>query len=164
MKNSGGIGVGSASIVLVFAVLSLTVFSLITYVVASNDKALVVAEAQLVKGFYEADSLSERIVAEILASDYIPASIQGIDIEHYWDMYLDAEVVEFTCPVSDKKALYVRFAAREDSHDILTWRMYDTDEWDFNDRLNVWLGPGVGIDIGGDLDFWPGLGLFMDDD
>ena len=164
MSNKGGIGVGSASIVLVFAVLCLTVFSLITYVVASNDKALVTAEVQLVTGFYEADALSERITAEILEADYIPASVQGIDIEHYWDMYMDAEVVEFTTPVSDKKALYVRLAVRGDSHDVLNWRMYDTDEWDFNDRLNVW-HPGVGIDLGDGFDFWPGgLGLFMEDD
>ena len=54
MKN-GGIGVGSASIVLVFAVLCLTVFSLITLVVAGNDKVLVDAGAKLVTAYYEAD-------------------------------------------------------------------------------------------------------------
>jgi len=42
--GKSGIGVGSASIVLVFAILCLTIFSLITYVVAGNEKALVDAK------------------------------------------------------------------------------------------------------------------------
>jgi len=161
--NKGGIGVGSASIVLVFAVLCLTVFSLITYVVASNDKALVEAEARLVKGYYEADALAELVVAEILDSDVIPLSLHGINIEAEWDMWLDADVVEFTCPVSERKALYVRLAVRQDSYDVLVWRMYDTDEWNFDDRINVWPGP-PGIDIDEDMDFWSGLDLWSDDE
>ena len=144
--RKGGIGVGSASIVLVFAVLCLTVFSLITYVVASNDKALVEAEADLVKGYYQADALAERIVAEILDSETAPASVQGVDVETSWDSSLDAEVAEFSCPVSDKNALYVRLALHEDSYDILSWKMYNTDEWSFDDRIDVWQGPS-GTDI-----------------
>jgi len=155
--NKGGIGVGSASIVLVFAVLCLTVFSLITYVVAANDKALVDAEASLVTGYYEADALAERIVAEILDTDLIPSSVQGIDIETNWDMYLDAELVEFSCPVADRNALYVRLALRSDSYDILSWRMYNTDEWSFDDRINVWQGP-QGTEIADPMEAWFGLG------
>ena len=153
-ENKGGIGVGSASIVLVFAVLCLTVFSLITYVVASNDKALVDAEARLVTGFYEADALAERVIAEILESGLVPGNVQGVDIESQWDDFLGAELVEFTCPISEKKALYVRLAVYENSHDVLSWQMYDTDQWDFNDRLNVWPGSVGDIDI---MDFMPGL-------
>ena len=158
--NKGGIGVGSASIVLVFAVLCLTVFSLITYVVAANDKALVLAEARMVAGYYEADALAERIVAEILDSDHIPPTIQGISIETHWDMHLDAEVVEFACPASDKKALYVRLAIRYDSFDVLSWRTYDTDEWSFDDRMNVWSGSG-GFELGDPLNVFSGLDMFF---
>ena len=154
--EKGGIGVGSASIVLVFAVLCLTVFSLITYVVAANDKSLVETEAQLVTGYYEADALAERIVAEILNTDVFPESVHGVNIETDWDGYLDAYIVEFSCPISDRNALYVRLAVHEDSYDVLSWRMYNTDEWSFDDRINVWPGP-PGIDIGDDMDVWSGL-------
>ena len=116
--NKGGIGVGSASIVLVFAVLCLTVFALITLVVAGNDKALVDAEAQLVIGYYEADALAELILVEILESDTIPTVVRGINIESVWNKELGAEIVFFFCPVTDNKALYVRLAIRDDSYDI----------------------------------------------
>jgi len=139
--NKGGIGVGSASIVLVFAVLCLTVFSLITFVVAGNEKALIDAEAQLVTGYYEADALAERVLAEIVTSDHIPSMAQGVRIERLGrDEYTDFDTVFFFCPISDQKALYVRLASSDGSFDILDWRMLDTDEWEFDDSLNVWTG------------------------
>jgi len=152
--NKGGIGVGSASIVLVFSVLCLTVFTLITFVVAGNEKALVDAELHLVKSYYEADTLAEQILTEVLsAEDILPGNFHGVDVETYWDGELDADIVRYSCPVTDIKTLYVELAVRHDSFDILDWRMRDTDEWEFDDSLNVWFGD----------DDMPGL-WFGDDD
>jgi hypothetical protein len=141
MNKGGGVGVGSASIVLVFAVLCLTVFSMITYVVAGNHVALAQAEARMVKAFYEADALAERILAEILEADYTPETVLGVDIESEWVWDLDAEYVRFLSPISDNKSLYVRLAIRFDSYEILSWRMWDEDEWTFDEGWDVWLGP-----------------------
>ena len=139
-KGGGGVGIGSASIVLVFAVLCLTVFSLITFIVAGNDKALVAAEAQLVIAYYEADTLAEQIIAEIISAKTIPASVLGIDIETDWDMDADAEVAFFYCPISESKALYVRVDISDETYGILSWKMRDTDEWAYDDTLDLWPG------------------------
>jgi len=138
--NKSGVGVGSASIVLVFAVLCLTVFSLITYVVAGNDKALIDAKVGLVTGYYKADTQAEQILAELLAADTVPGRILDVDINTRFDEYLDMETTYFFCYVSDIKALYVRLAIHDDSYDILSWRMYDTDDWVFDGSMNVWPG------------------------
>jgi len=140
MKRSG-IGVGSASIVLVFAVLCLTVFSLITLVVAGNDRTLVDTEVQLVMGYYEADALAEHIVAEIVQADTIPDSVRGIDIMADFDHESGAEIAYFFCPISNQKELYVRLALNGNSCDILSWRMWDTGDWVVDDNLEVWQGP-----------------------
>ena len=161
--NKGGIGVGSASIVLVFAVLCLTVFSLITYVVAANDKALVDAEARLVTGFHEADALAERIVAEILDSDETPGTILGIEVEAAWDWESEAEIVYFSSPVSDRRSIFVRLAIHGDSYDIISWRMYDTNEWSFDDSISVWSGP-TELEMGDPLDVFTGLDMLIGDD
>jgi hypothetical protein len=137
--GKGGIGAGSASMMLVFAVLCLTVFSLIAFVVAINDKTLAEAEAQLVIGYYEADTLAEQILAEILKSEVTPDSILGIDIDVDWDWDLLAETVRYFCPISERKALYVKLAIRDETYDILSWRMWDTDEWTIEGGLDVWL-------------------------
>jgi len=138
--NKGGIGIGSASIVLVFAVLCLSVFSLIAFVVAGNEKALVDSEAELVVKYYETDKLAEQIAADIQNADIIPETIRDIEIKTQWDHEMEADVVYYLCPISEKKSLYVRLAVYIDSYDIMAWRMVDTDEWEYDDSLNVWQG------------------------
>ena len=138
--NKGGIGVGSASIVLVFAVLCLTVFSLIAFVVARNDKALADAEAKLVIGYYEADTQAERILAEILESGAIPETALGVEVQSGWDMEREADIVYYVCPLSEQKELYVKVAVLADSIDIISWQMLDIGEWEADDSLGVWLG------------------------
>ena len=133
-------GIGSASIVLVFAVLCLTVFSLISYLVAGNDKALVAAEAELVTGYYKADYLAEQILAEIIETGAIPEEVRGVGVWSEWDMEQNADIIHYACPVSDTKELYVKLAISDGTHRILSWMMVDTDEWEFDDTLDVWLG------------------------
>jgi len=142
MNKGSGVGVGSASIVLVFAVLCLSVFSLITFVVSGNSKALADTEARLVVGYYEADLLAERILAEIMGSDVIPDNILGIDIDVSWDWETGAEVVQYVCQLpGSEKWLYVKIAFNMESYDILSWRLWNTGEWVIDEGMDVWLGP-----------------------
>lgn len=138
--NKGGLGVGSASMVLVFAVLSLTIFSLITFVVAGNDRALVEAQSELVVGYYNADSAAERILAELLDADSIPQELLGTNIGRAWNEERQLETIYFFYPINEIKALYVNVVIEDKTFDILSWRMYSTDEWVFDDRLPVWQG------------------------
>jgi len=155
--SKDGIGVGSASIVLVFAVLCLTVFSLITLVVAGNDKSLVDTEAQLITSYYEADTLAEYIIADIAAAGDIPASVRGIDIEADREWDTGAMVASFVCPISEQKELFVRVSFLQDSYDIQVWRMLDIGEWVVDNSINVWQGPDE-VDFGDPLDAVTGLG------
>jgi len=136
--NSGGIG--SASIVLVFAVLCLTIFSVISLVPALTSQRLIEAEMQLVQDFYNADTLAEQILAEILAADFVPDSALGVDISAYWDWDLLAEVVSFYYMVTETRMLHVELILDYNAYQITSWRMYDLAEWEAYDRLNVWTG------------------------
>jgi len=134
-------GIGSASIVLIFVVVCLTIFTVVSFVTASTEEALINTELQLVREYYEADALAEQILAEILStSGEIPESIRGIEIYAHWDWDSLAEIVAFVCPVSDVMDLYVVVAIRDDSYEILVWRMYRAGEWEADDTLNVWQG------------------------
>ena len=146
--NKGGIGVGSASIVLVFAVLCLTVFTLITFIVARNDKALVDAEARLVTNYYSADTLASQVLTDIMLSGGElpePPVVRGIYVnvmDHYDPEY---ETVYFICHVSTVKALHVKADVYEDRYEVTSWKLLDTDEWIYDDSLPVW---------GSDDDWW----------
>ena len=136
--NSGGLGVGSASIILIFAVLCLTVFSLITFYVAENDKALVDAKAEAVVSFYEADARAEAVVAEIMSSDTLPATINGVSIHSEIMQESMMEIIYFMTQISNISALYVSLTHSDNSFNILSWKMVITDEWNIDDSLNVW--------------------------
>jgi len=135
--NKSGIGAGSASIILVFAVLCLTIFSLITYVVAGNDRVLVDAKVNLVTGYYQADAAAERVIFNLFDSGEAPGSVE---IHHGFDETLNTDVTFFSYPISDTKSLFVSLLLHDDSYDILSWRMYNTDEWEYDGSLNIWTG------------------------
>ncbi|MCL2627781.1 MAG: hypothetical protein FWD44_03675 [Oscillospiraceae bacterium] len=139
MKSSG-IGVGSISIVLVFTVLSLTVFSLIMLYVSGNDKALVDAKAEAVKNYYSADAEAEAILAEIMSSENLPESINGSAIYSEFDSINMTEKISFVAPISETTALYVNIVRKDDNFDILSWKMVMIDTPGYDGSLNLWPG------------------------
>ena len=133
-------GVGSASIVLIFAVLCLTIFTMISYASAMADEVLIRREVDLVKNFYAADVLAEQVLHEILISEGTPDNVLGIEIDSYWDMMLWAERVSFIVPISETNELYVVVVIGEHSYEILTWRMQLIGEWEPFFEWNLWQG------------------------
>ena len=139
--NRGGIGVGSASIVLIFAVLCLTIFSLISFIVTQNTKSLVSAEAELVSGYYRADAAVEIILDELLSADFIPTSIQGISINFEEGLSSEINIVNFAYPLYnyESKEIFVRVAIDNNSYEILSWRLIDNAEWVAENEANILL-------------------------
>ena len=137
----GGIGVGSASILLVFAVLCLTIFSVITLRTATTDMAMTEFWKESVTAYYDADSLAESIVSEILGLEDIPTFVQGIDINTELINDTDGKMVSFSLPVSEQKELYVRLAIFSGFHETLEWKLRDACGWVvFDDGFDLWPG------------------------
>ena len=136
--NRGNVGIGSASIMLVFTVLCLTVFSLISYTVAENEKILIETEARLVTNYYEADMLAERILAEIMASEQVPQSVFGIEINTCLQSFPDAILISFSSAVNETTNLSVEAVISGDLLSIITWRMINEEYWIADESLNVW--------------------------
>ena len=143
--NKGGMGVGSSSIMLIFSVLCLAVFSLISLSVAGNDKALVDTEAKLITGYYKADELAERILTTLIASGgTLPDEVLGVKIDYEKTEDSSQEIATYQCPISDIKELVVKAAVHKDStaFDIIMWKMVNTDDWVIDDSMPVWSGDG----------------------
>lgn len=138
MNNKSGLGVGSASIILVFAVLCLTIFALISFTAANVDRSMSEISLKTAKEYYEADTLAECILAEILEAEIMPETVRGVDIITEWDAF--ADYVMFSCPVSETKSLFVKVAMYIDSYDIIAWQMQEAGEWETDGGLSVWTG------------------------
>jgi hypothetical protein len=136
MGNSG-IGIGSSSIVLVFAVLCLTIFSMISLTIATSERTLTDAEVEMVVNYYLADALAEEILAYIrIAGNAVPQTIQGISIQQ--EREEDILFLSFINPITELKGLYVRIALRNNVYDILQWRMIDLLDWVPDTSIVVW--------------------------
>ena len=137
--------VGSASIILIFSILCLAIFTAISFVTALTEQNLIETEVRTVKAYFAADTLAEQVLAELLSLSWYderPEEILGIEIMVDWD---DAswwlETISFVSNISETKELYVQVELHEDgSYEILTWRIYGIGEWEADERLNVWQG------------------------
>ena len=132
-------GVGSASIVLIFAVLCLTIFALITFSVAERERVLVEREAELVIGFYRADAIAEIFLAELLNENVTPDTTYILDIVSARCGITNTELTNFNVKVSDTMILAVSVIASDEWYDILSWRILNTREWVADTGLDVWI-------------------------
>lgn len=138
--NRGGIGVGSASILLIFTVLCLAVFAMISFSTASTDRAMTDSWEKTVQEYYDADLLAEQILSEILAADKMPGAVLGIDLVTEADSQAKAVTVTYYVPVSEAKQLCVRVSLSERTYEVLEWRVLNTGEWDAGGGMTIWLG------------------------
>ena len=106
--------VGGTSLITIFAVLCLIVFTLLTLstVVASRDLAERSHDA--VTAYYAADSQAEQIFAQLRAGE-IPA---GVTVEENRYCY--------TCPISDTQFLSVELMEENGNWNVIVWRTCST--------------------------------------
>lgn len=120
--------VGLSSLLVIFAVLCLTVFTLLSISTVSAHKRLAQSSRQTIIGYYQADSQAEEILAR-LRSGEVP---QGVTREG--DQYT------YSCPISDTQTLAVRVEVAGENYQILRWQAISTEDWETEDKLPVWDG------------------------
>ena len=138
--SKNGIGVGSASLTLIFVVLCMAVFALISHTSAENEMILAEAEAAMVKGYYEADALATIISVELASVETIPESLYGVDITAIFDEDISARIAGFSLSMSQTRELHVIIALDGNDYEILTWRIRDAGSWIPDSNLPVWRG------------------------
>jgi hypothetical protein len=120
--------VGASSLLVIFAVLCLTVFALLSISTVQADQRLSDSAAAAVQGYYAADCQAEEILAR-LRSGQIPDGVTESD-----------GIYTYTCPISDTQDLAVEIAVQGTDYTILRWQAVSVAEWEADDRLYVWDG------------------------
>ena len=127
-KREAPPAVGGSSLLVIFAVLCLTIFALLSLSTVQADRRMAEASYQAVQGYYEADTDAELILAN-LRSGNLPDNVTKKD-----------NLYSYTCQVSENQALEVEVQITEDSYRVLRWQMVSTTEWEADDGLDVWDG------------------------
>lgn len=120
---------GGSSILVVFAVLCLTVFAMLSLATAQTDARLSQASADGVSAYYAADTKAEEILARLLAGE-LP---DGVTVQENRYTY--------RCPISDTQALEVEIRLTgPGDYTILRWQAVSTADWTPDNSIAVWDG------------------------
>lgn len=122
--------VGGNSLLVIFAVLCLTVFALLSLSTVLANRRLSEASVKAVSSYYEADCQAEEIFAR-LRNGEMP------------DMVTETNgIYAYTCPISETQVLQVEILQENDEWKVLRWQAV-TDVDITEGGLAVWDGAGA---------------------
>lgn len=127
-KNDSPTLIGASSLLVMFAVLCLTVFALLSLSTVQADGRLSQTTAENVAAYYDADCAAEEIFAALRAGN-VPA---GVD--------RTGSIYSYTCPISQTQELRVELSEDVGQWTVLRWQAVSTAEWSAEDDLPVWTG------------------------
>ena len=132
MRRSGGVS-GAVSLVMIFCILCLAIFSVLTLATADREFRLSEMTARNTAEYYRADHDATVIAAALRSGSPLPA---GIDVEIAWD----GDRASFRLPVGDTLELDVVLSVRGGACEILRWQTVYAGSWEPDEFLNLWDG------------------------
>ena len=120
--------IGGSSLLVIFAVLCLTVFALLSLSTVQAGDRLSDASADAVSAYYAADYQAEEILARLRAGE----TVDGVA--------RNGAVATYDCPISETQMLHVEVELDGAEYTILSWQMVSTADWEAEDSLEVWDG------------------------
>ena len=145
-EPKSGIGVGSASLILIFVVLCLAVFSLLTLNTAKGENELAEKTAASIAAYYQADAQAEILLSEIrahlFAGENLPDEIDNVTISISATQKDGSYRIAYTLPLGETQLLSVllRYDPARQNLDIQTWQVMLAAEWQAEDDFSVWDG------------------------
>lgn len=137
--------VGGTSLLVVFAVLCLTVFALLSLSTVRADVRLADASARAVTNYYAADCQAQAVLAWLRTGEgkeqlQLPEDFtMTTTISDYPDH--SETVYAYAIPISVTQELQVEVQVGSDgSYTILRWQAVPTGEWEADMTLEVWDG------------------------
>lgn len=130
---------GGSSLLVVFAVLALTVFALLSLSTVRADLRLGDAAARAVSGCYEADCKAQEVLACLRGGRPAP---EGIEVRSEdWGPMWTARY-SYAVPISDTRELQVEVLVEQTdgSYSVLRWQTVSTREWEPDNTLELWDG------------------------
>lgn len=119
---------GGVSLLIIFAVMCLTVFALLSLSTAGAHRRLSDSAAQSIHDYYAAECEAQTVLARLRAGE-IPTGV-----------VFDGDICYYTCRISDSRTLEVEVRLDGSKFDILRWQEIVDGNWESDDNLNLWSG------------------------
>ena len=131
MKRGGSVS-GAVSLVMIFCVLCLAVFSALALATADREARLAELTAQRAADYYEADRRAVEIVEELLAGE-TPAEVRLTPSP-------EGTEASFSLPAGGELVLEVRVLLTEEGYAIQRWATAYAGGWEADDTITIWDG------------------------
>lgn len=144
-NRSPKINVGGASIVVIFCVLCLSIFSILALLSANSEKKLALKSASAVENYYMAD-VSCAKVAQTVADLYLSGAADK-DIEEYvYSVFgsvgrsADGISVSYSWKVDEQQEIFVDLSLLDKEVRVNAWQARYVGDWEIDDSIEVWDG------------------------
>lgn len=149
IKNKANIG--SASLILIFIVLCLATFGLLSLTSANNDWKLAEKNAKAVQTYYRADSQGEEFLQ--MVDRTLKESLKGLEDQDACRLTLKNELGDYyqedtgmiatEIPMDYGQVLRIELALNcggERPFDIMAWKVVNLSDYEIDSSLPVWTG------------------------
>ena len=119
--------IGGSSLLVIFAVLCLTVFALLSLSTVQAEKRMADAAAEAVTDYYAADLQAQEIFARLRAGE----TVSGVQV--------DGNLYRYSCIISQHQVLEVALEKEEDTWHICRWQVR-ADPEEISETMPVWNG------------------------
>lgn len=137
---------GGASIIVVFAVLCLTIFAVLTLITAQSEYRISEASVSSVDSYYKADAEAVAFTAELkrlFKEDKNTEALKDAALQCGADEVRSEEdciVIGKTFPIDKNQALFVTLAAENGTVHVRGWQTVYCGEWDNEQGMELWNG------------------------
>ena len=118
--------IGVSSLLVIFSVLCLTVFAMLSLTTVQMDRRLITGTVEAVSERAQADAKAHRILAALREGQ----TLRGVTAE--------GNVYSYSCPLSDRTQLSVMVEITGSDYRILRWQEETVSEWTADDHMDVW--------------------------
>lgn len=132
MKRGGGLS-GVVSLVMIFCVLCLSVFAVLTLATADRERRFSELNAERAAAYYAADAEAARIVSALSRGEQVDQELTYIEEN-------GERCVEFSIPAGGEQSLDVLVRLTDRGCEVRRWAMVYSGDWAPNDALIVWDG------------------------
>lgn len=150
-KQSGGrANIGTSSLILIFIILCLTIFGLLSLSSAGSDWRLAQKNAESVKGYYEADGQGVEFVA--MVAEVLARCGQAADEDEYLRLvkeelgsfyHEETRIAQTDIEMLYGQMLHIELEiSREEEagYRILAWNVYHSVDYEIDKSMPVWTG------------------------
>ncbi len=120
--------VGGSSLLVIFAILCLTVFAILSLSTVQAEQRLADASIEAVSEYYAADCMAEEIFARLRAGE----QVEGVE--------RNGNEYQYECPVSEAQWLHVTLMHENGAWKILGWQMTAKEQEAEEELLDLWDG------------------------